>query len=338
MDGPIDAAARARLLCDDGQALYEAGDAEAALARFSEAVALAPNDPRAHFHKGFALLLLGRWHDGFAEHAWRARLTPAPPGPAWEGEPLNGRRLLLWPDQGLGDSLMLLRYAPLAAARGGSVVFAAEAPLVHLLAGFPGLTHVHAPGERISYDLQAPLSALPRLFATTPDRVPPPLPPRLPAPTDAARRIAATPGLRVGLVWAGNPRHPNDARRSCPLAALAPLLDLPGLAWYGLHQDAAASDRRVAPLGPFADLADTAAALAALDLVVSVDTAVAHLAGTLGKSCWLLLPFAPDWRWLHRRSDTPWYPAMTLFRQPRPGEWDGVAEGLTSALRRVICT
>ena len=323
-------------------ALHGAGRHEEALAAFAAAVELLPTSPRAHFYKGFMLLLLGRWQEGWRDYAWRARLEPGPslPGPAWDGGALGGRILLLEAEQGLGDTLQMLRYAPLAAARGGRVALAVPAPLRRLLEGFPGVARLYGPGDFIEYDVRAKLFALPGLFGTTPDSVPPAVAPiAIPADAPAALPIRAARGHKIGLVWAGNPRHPNDRNRSCPLAALRPILDVPGCRIFSLQtgaacEEAAQFDERIVRLDhALADMADTAAAIAALDLVITVDTSVAHLAGTLGKECWLMLPAACDWRWLLDRSDTPWYPRMTLFRQKGHGDWHGVALRIASALQ-----
>jgi hypothetical protein len=342
MDGPSRAADEAQALCDRGRALHEAGRHGEALAAFSAAVELLPASPRAHFFKGFTLLLLGRWDEGWREYAWRARLEPGTslPGPAWDGSALGGRTVLLEAEQGLGDTLQMLRYVPLAAARGGRVALAVPAPLRRLLEGFPGVVRLYGPGDVLEYDVRAGLFALPGLFGTMPDTVPPPIAPlAIPMDSPAARPVRAVQGRKIGLVWAGNPRHPNDRNRSCPLAALQPLLDVPGCRFFSLQLGAASGEaapfgERIVALGPaLADMADTAAAIAALDHVITVDTAVAHLAGTMGKPCWLLLPAAADWRWLLERSDTPWYPQMTLFRQEGPGAWRDVVGRLASALK-----
>lgn len=342
MDGSARAVDAAQLLCDRGRALHEAGRHEEALAAFSAAVALLPASPRAHFYKGFMLLLLGRWDEGWSDYAWRARLEPQPalPGPAWEGGALGGRTLLLEAEQGLGDTLQMLRYVPLVVARGGRVALAVQAPLRRLLDGLPDVARLYGPGDFLEYDVRATLFALPGIFGTMPATVPPPVAPRaIPLDSPVARTVRAAPGRKIGLAWAGNPRHPNDRNRSCPLAELWPVLDVPGCCFFSLQQgtasgEAAAFGGRIVALGPaLADMADTAAAIAALDLVITVDTAVAHLAGTMGRPCWLMLPAACDWRWLLARGDTPWYPRMTLFRQGRSGAWHDVARRLASALR-----
>ncbi len=325
-------------ICARGMALHEAGRPEDALAAFTAAVALVPDDARARSYRGFMLLLLGRWDESWRDYAWRVRLGGRLlPGPLWDGSPLAGRTILLEAEQGLGDTLMMLRYVPLVAAAGGQVALAVPATFHRLLRGFPGIARIYGPGDYLEYEVHLPLFDLPRLFGTTPWTVPPPVSPLAPAPeTEAARRIAAAPERKFGLVWAGNPAHPNDQRRSAPLAALRPIVDAAGWRCFSLQQGAAreqaSGDDRIVDLGTFADLAETAAAIAALDLVITVDTGVAHLAGTMGKRCFLMLPFAGDWRWLTDRRDTPWYPSVTLFRQERPGDWHGLAHRLASAL------
>ena len=193
------------------------------------------------------------------------------------------------------------------------------------------------------YDAHLPLLSLPRVLSTTGATIPAKVPYIIAPPDRRAEmraRLDAQVGLKVGLAWAGNREHANDRNRSCPLAALGPLFGLPGIAWFSLQQGAASADiatvsgaQRLVPLPAGAVLADTAALIAELDLVITVDTSIAHLAGALGQPTWVLLPFAPDWRWLLERSDSPWYPTVRLFRQPRPRDWSAVAIGVVEVLR-----
>jgi hypothetical protein len=217
----------------------------------------------------------------------------------------------------------------------GRVLLLVQAPLRRLLAGLPGVDRLLTPGETLPpFDLHCPLLSLPGAFRTALSTVPAEVPYLRPEPEAAARwreRLAPLPGLRAGLVWAGNPGHSNDRNRSIPFDALSPLWRVPGVSWASLQVGARAGDPRQAGTGAVHDLspalgdfAETAAAIAALDLIVAADTAVAHLAGALGRPVWLMLPHVPDWRWLLRREDSPWYPTARLFRQERPGDWAGV--------------
>ncbi len=229
----------------------------------------------------------------------------------------------------------------------GPVIQCAEA-LKPLLSTVPGVGVVVAHGDPLPpYDAHCPLLSLPRIFETTVETIPGPRSYMSVSRTHRAAaqaRIDARRGkLNVGLAWAGSKEHSNDRNRSCPLTVLEPLLALQDIAWFSLQQgeageelNALADPHRVLPLPPGTPLLDTAALISELDLVISVDTSVAHLAGALGKRCWLMLPFAPDWRWLLSRSDTPWYPATMLYRQPKPRDWPAVADRLVADLRALL--
>jgi hypothetical protein len=337
-----------RVLQNRGIALLETNDPVAAGADFRQALAGGGEAASLRFDLALAHLLSGDLATGFALYEARfgdprLRTPPRPlPYPRWSGtEPLAGQRILLHAEQGLGDTLQFARYVPLVAARGATVVLEAPAPLAGLLGQLDGVTAVVARGGPLpDVDWHCPLGSLPLAFGTTLASIPAGVPYLRAEPGDVAGWRAA-PGdrrPRVGLVWAGNPRHRNDRRRSLPLAALAPLARGP---WQlvGLQKDIGLDDaQRLAgwqaiDAGPrLRDFAATAAALTALDLVVTVDTAVAHLAGALGRPAWVLLPYAPDWRWLLGRADSPWYPTLRLFRQPRPGDWASVVRLVTAAL------
>jgi hypothetical protein len=232
-------------------------------------------------------------------------------------------------------------------AQGGRVLFECQPELRRLLQGSPGYDVLYTYGQSTAppepYDRQAPLLDLPRLFRTTLETIPAAIPY---VSADAAlaekwrARLAQHAGMRVGLVWAGNPSHHNDRNRSCPLAACAPLGRVTGVTFFSLQKGVAATQVACPPVGmqlmdldaDLDDFADTAAAIAQLDMVICVDTAVAHLAGAMGCPVWLALPFAPDWRWLLQRQDSPWYPTMRLFRQLRPGDWTSVFQHMAEAL------
>jgi tetratricopeptide (TPR) repeat protein len=329
-----------------------------ALAVLDLAAALAPADAETQHHRAMLLLRLGRLQEGWDAYEWRFRTHQAGRShdwlagrPPWRGEPLEGRTILLVPEQGLGDTIQFVRYVPLVAARGGRVLLGTPPELARLLEGLPGLAGLIPAGAPIPpHDLHCPLLSLPRAFGTTLDSIPAPVPYLRADPAAAARwgeRLAAAPGLRAGLVWGGNPRHPDDRNRSVPLAALAPLWEVPGVSWFSLQLGARAAELQAAgrlpcPVTDLApalhDLAETAAALTALDLVITADTAVAHLAGALGRPAWVLLPAVPDWRWLRRGEASPWYPTMRLFRQDARRDWRPVLEAVAGALARRTMT
>lgn len=336
-----------------GTALIAMARPAEAAADFTRALAERPQDAGLHWNLGFACLMAGDYARGWPEFDWRRHDDRAEPPwrrfaqPTWRGEPLNGRTILLYAEQGLGDTLQFLRYVPLVAARGGRVVLEVQRPLLPLLAPMPGVegaAQVIARGDPLPpFDLECPLMSLPRAFATALDGVPADIPYLRPDPRRVARwrdRLGPHGAIRVGLVWAGNPRFPADGERSPKLAGLRRLLDVPGCRFYGLQMGPGRADLADAVLpGSFTDLgdeitdfADTAAIMANLDLVVSSCTGPAHLAGALGVPLWLALPFSPDWRWLTGRDDSPWYPTARLFRQPSPGDWPSVAGRMAAEL------
>jgi tetratricopeptide (TPR) repeat protein len=319
-----------------------------ALAALTRATELAPAMAEAQWNLAIAQLLSGDLRRGFAgyESGFRTGARPARslPMPRWAGEPLAGKRLLVWAEQGFGDSFQFVRFLPLLKARGATVILECQKGLKGVLAGCPGADAVveaaDSPAHYASCDFHVPLMSLPALLGTTPGTIPPPGLAPDPARVDAWRaRLPAT-GRRVGIVWAGRPQHQNDRNRSCPLAAFAPLAAVPGVTLVSLQKGEGAEQlarfahrERVLDLGAtLVDFADTAAVISNLDLVITVDTSVAHLAGALGRPVWVLLPFAPDWRWLLARDDSPWYPSARLFRQSAPGDWDGVLARAARAL------
>lgn len=338
-------------LCTLGLIRHEQGEYEAALGIYDRALALDPEHATTRANRATLLLLLGRMEDGWREYEWRWRA----PGfttkarefgrPAWDGSDLSGRTILIHAEQGLGSAIQFVRYAPLVAARGGRVILECQPPLARLFASLAGggVEAIVRKGEPLpSFDVHAPLMSLPCLFATTLTTIPNAVP--YLAAEEGLRtlwreRLAHLPRPRVGLVWAGNPNHGNDRNRSLPARLLEPLLACPGCSFVDLQVGAAAAERAELPEGALAapgeisDFADTAAIVAELDLVISVDTAVAHLTGALAKPVWLLLPFVGEWRWLEERTDTPWYPTMRLFRQQSPGDWQGVVEAVGEALK-----
>jgi tetratricopeptide (TPR) repeat protein len=318
-----------------GTALSALGLPEEAIAAYDRVLALAPDNADALVSRAYCLLALGRWQQGWPAFEWRQR-TPAT-RPTWRGESLAGRTLLLAAEEGFGDTIQFARYVPLVAARaareGGAVLLSVPPPLFPLYRdAFPGV-RVMAEGQAAAFDLQCGLLSLPLVFGTTPATVPPP-PVLVPDPVRRARwraRLAHRPGPRVGLVWSGNPSQAHDVHRSTKLATLAPLADVP-VSFVAL-QPQPADVPWLDNLGiEFADFADTAAAMAELDLVISVCTSPAHLAGTLGVPTWVMLWLGADWRWLRERDDSPWYPSAKLFRQPALGDWASVVARVRAAL------
>lgn len=326
-----------------GAAMRDARLFDAAETAYAAAVARRPDLREAWLGRAAVRLTRGDLPGGWAdfEKRWKpAGDAPDGPKPAWDGRPLNGETLFIRAEQGFGDALQFARFVPFAADRGARVVLEAHPALVRLLRGLDPRIVVHpADAPPPPFDLHCPIMSLAGLFGAALNNLPPP--PRLtPDPAEAARAAArvraAGAALNVGLCWAGNPSHKNDRNRSLPPDALAalltPLSAAPGIALWSL-QTGDGRQGAYAPLNavlsppplPLIDFAATAACIAALDAVVAVDTSVVHLAGTLGVPCRALLPYAPDWRWLVGRDDSPWYPSLRLIRQQRPGDWRDVA-------------
>ncbi len=332
-----------------GKAHYDRLALDAAIAAFDAAIAIKPRWPVAHYHRGMALLLAGRLEAGWPEYEWRLNIPDFGHrhfnAPRWDGAPLAGRTLLVICEQGYGDVFRAVRYLPMLRGAGGRVVFECPGDLAALLAPLvPAADLVRLTGRAppdAPFDVYAALLSLPGCLGTTLETIPGDVPylaadRALCAPFEDA---LAGPGFKVGLVWAGSPRHPDDRQRTTRLRDFAPLGGVPGVRLFGLQVGAAAAETpppglAVEALGPALDsFGHTAAVIDRLDLVVTVDTAVAHLAGALAKPVWTLLPFAPDWRWLTGRDDSPWYPTMRLFRQQTPGDWAGVMARVADALR-----
>lgn len=331
-----------------GDVLRNRGRLDEAEAILRAALTLRPQDADAAVHLGFVLLQAGRHAEGWRRHearwaasAWRGRRRRLA-CPPWRGEPLSGRRILLYAEQGLGDTIQFCRFVPLVSGA-ARIRLAAPAPLAGLLRGSDLARDVEvvAPdADGTGDDVALPLMSLPAHLGT--DETTIPSAPYLqadPAKAEAwRRRLDGAGGLRVGLVWAGDPAMAADARRSLALARLAPLATVPGLRLVSLQLGPAAGQIRESGLAmldaapDLTDLADTAALVAGLDLVIGVDTAVLHLAGALGRPAWLLNRFDTCWRWGGTGTTTPWYPSMRLFRQPEPGAWDAVIAEVRAAL------
>ena len=332
-----------------GTALRQIGQTEAAVKCFADAVRLDPSHARAHWELGTTKLALGHYLEGWKEFEWRWKLadftTPVPrfDQPLWDGRELDGRRIFLHCEQGYGDVIQFSRYAALVAQRGGKVLLGCPEPLRSLMETVPGVAEVVTTRRDLPpFDTQAPLMSLPAIFGTTLETIPVTIPYIHPRSSSLpeGKWVENFSGKKVGLVWVGSPAHRNDANRSLPLEFFKPLLGLPNIRWYSLqvgnatqslaHPDFAG---KIVDLGSrFGSFENTAEAIGELDLVLSVDTAVAHLAGALGKPVWLLLPFEAEWRWLTVREDSPWYPTMHLFRQSAPGNWKELLERVAGGL------
>jgi Flp pilus assembly protein TadD len=337
--------------------LVALGDAAGGLASFAEALRLRPDYAKARTNRALALLQTGDYEQGWREYEWRWRTDDFKlrdfGKPRWDGTPLEGRTILLHVEQGLGDTLQFIRYAPLVQARGGRVLVEAPARLLPLLRRCPGIAELVAQGQPLpAFDVEAPLLSLPGLFGTTRATIPASVPYLSADPALQVRwseELGSVEGFKVGIAWQGSRTYRGDRSRSIALRHFEPLARLPGVRLFSLQKGygseqlaAVAADWGVVDLGRRLDegsgaFVDTAAVVTQLDLVVSSDTSVAHLAGALGAPVWLALASACDWRWGMAGEDTPWYPNLRLFRQQRAGDWDEVftrmAEQLHERLR-----
>ncbi|MCA3357411.1 MAG: tetratricopeptide repeat protein [Roseomonas sp.] len=321
---------------------------EEARLSFDWALALNSAHVEARYNRAFTLLALGHLEDGWRDYEYRllrpqGRLRRRFPEPAWQGkEPLKGGRLFTYCEQGFGDTIQFARYAIMAADAGADVVLAVQGTLLGLFQDFhAGVTVIGEQAPAPAYDHHCPLLSLPLAFGTGLGSIPAWREGYLKPPSEKlaswAQRVPQG-RRRIGLVWSGNANHSNDANRSMPLKHLMPLFQSDDV-WVSLQKDVRDRDKPALDAAGILDLtseigdyADTAALISALDLVITVDTSVAHLAGALGKTVWLMLPFAPDFRWFLDREDSPWYPSMRLFRQERLGDWDGVVRRIRAAL------
>jgi tetratricopeptide (TPR) repeat protein len=333
-----------------GVSLQALGQADAALTSYSAALARRPDDPWFHWNAGLCRLLLGDYAGGWPDYEWRLRTgairTPRFDRPLWQGEDLAGRTLLLHTEQGLGDIIQFCRYAPLIRGA-GRIILQVPALLVDLLRTLPGpvqmpglLQVIAAGGRPPRFDLHCPLLSLPARFGSTLETVPRAVP-YLHVPSEAVARWRARlgeAGRKIGICWQGNPAVRIDRERSVPLAEFAPLAAVPGVRLISLQKTHGLEQLADLPAietlgadGPDS-FVDTAAAMQCLDLVVTSDTAVAHLAGALARPVWLATSFVPDWRWGLAGEACAWYPTMRLFRQPRRGDWRSVFEAMAAAL------
>jgi tetratricopeptide (TPR) repeat protein len=327
-----------------GQVLAGQGNMEEATDLYREALRLEPDHIDAHWALALALLTLGDFERGWPEHEWRWRLkqwSPQKlPQPVWDGSPLAGRTILLYGEGGYGDAIQFVRYAPVVKQYGGRVVVGCREPLMPLLASCPGIDQLVAIGSPLpEFDVQAPLMSLPWILKTSLSTVPAEVPylrPNAKLQKQWQRRLGRYSGFKVGIAWQGNPEYSHDRNRSIPLLHYAPLARLPGVCLISLQKGCGTEQlEAVSEVFPVIDLGsrldhgdaafrDTAAIMKSLDLVITSDTAVAHLAGALGVPVWVALSYAAEWRWLLEREDSPWYPTMRLFRQTKLDDWEGV--------------
>jgi tetratricopeptide (TPR) repeat protein len=328
-----------------GNALSQKREFAASREAFEHALRLNPQLDEARFDMGISLLLEGKLSEGWEQYEYRLRVSRLRGQeefvePVWDGSDLSGARILIHCEQGLGDAIQFVRYVPLVKRTGGAVTVRCHPELRRLFDGQVEIDAVTSDTPRHGFDVRCPLLSLPHVFHTTLETIPAEVPYLRADPEPAVRwreRLSEFKGFKVGLVWAGNPSHGNDRNRSLSLSMFAPLTTLPGVRLISLQKGPAAEQSRLMPAlsdwtSEISDFADTAALIENLDLVISCDTAVAHLSGAMGKPTWVLLPYNPDWRWLLDRTDSPWYPTARLFRQPGPGDWSGVIRQVVAVL------
>jgi hypothetical protein len=328
------------------------GQAKESLDMYEQIVARWPDRMDALANRSLAILTLGDLPRGFAEYETRWKSAAfkdkvSMPCPRWDGADVTGKTILLTSEQGSGDVIQFIRYAPLVSARGAKVSVHCSPELrgvIETVAGVSGIFHA---GDQLPpMDFYAPLASLPSIFKTTLDTIPANVPYVRADPDKLARwqeRLASASGFKVGIVWAGTPLHQNDCARSSKLSDFAPLA-IQGVSLFSLQKGKPESQlaspppgMQITALGPdLRNFADTAALLQCLDLLISVDTSVVHLAGALGKPVWTLLAKGPDWRWMLDREDSPWYPTMRLFRQREMGNWSDVIARVSENLRQQV--
>lgn len=337
-------------------ALQDLGQLDEALMFYGQALDIEPNHAEAHTNRAMVWLLKGDYEHGWPEFEWRWKKPLAPPTrfgqPRWDGSPLAGRSILLFAEQGLGDTLHYIRYAPMVKQQGGRVLVECQPALMPLLTDLPGVDLLLPQGAPLpDFDLQSPLVSLPGIFRTTLANIPANVPYLFAKPQlieQWSAELQQTTEFKIGIVWQGSRGYKADRFRSLPLSEFAPLAELQGVRLFSLQKGdgseqvtAFAERYRIVDLGQRLDIAagpfmDTAAVIQNLDLIIAPDTAIAQLAAAMGKPVWLLLSYAPDWRWMLNRDDSPWYPTMRLFRQRRLGEWGNVIERVRNELLTLI--
>lgn len=340
-----------------GITLEALGQIEDAIEEYNQVLRINPRHTDANWNRSLAYLLTENFAEGWTGYEQRIRekdwanVYPYKYKlPRWNGSSFEGKRLFVHDEQGVGDTLQFIRYLPMAKEKGGTIVFETNRALFGLLNDFYGIDMLTERGSNgqpvIECDCFIPLLSLPRIFKTTLNTIPANVPYLHAEPQKVSywRNRVTGPEFKVGIAWRGNPNHKKDQLRSCALDYFAPLGSIPGIRLYGLQKGETASEEKIFAyeLGiinhgeELRDFSDTAGLIENLDLVISVDTAVAHLSGAMGKQVWTLLPFVPDWRWMLYRKDSPWYPTMRLFRQSKRGDWVSVFKNVESALRTLI--
>ncbi len=336
-----------------GNSLHAAGQMHEALACYEEVLARAPQNPESHWNRALMLLTLGDYAQGWREYEWRWQCVNFPykrqqfPQPIWDGSDPAGRTILLDSEGGFGDIIQFVRYARLLADRGVRIILGCPPELKELLRTVDGVHEILTKGDPLpQFDLQFQLLGCPLKFEATLETIPKSVPYIAAAPDRVARfrgQMQTGQGVcHLGLVWCGRSMpYPN---RSCPLALCRPLFDVPNVRFHSLQRDDGRAELSTAPKSwdlinhaeEMGDFADTAAIIANLDLVITIDSAVAHLAGAMGKPVWVMLPYSADWRWMIDRDDCPWYPTMRLFRQSAIGDWEGVTRRVAAALAEQV--
>lgn len=333
-----------------GLVLRDIGQPDKAMQCFDAVLKARPDHVECRWDRALSLLLEGDYQKGFAEYEWRWKLRRSPPRgfkqPLWDGKPFQGKTLLLHHEQGYGDMIQFIRYVPMVKKLGGTVIVECQAELARLFATLDGIDKVVIRGAPLpKFDVYAPLLTLAKIMGTTIKTVPTAVPYLKPPELRTVHLpVVDRRQFKVGIAWAGRPTHRNDRNRSCPFTHFAELMGLPNVTFFSLQKGDATEDLRkyacdalVMDVGQqLEDFADTAAVLQQLDLVICVDTAVAHLAGALARPVWVVLPQAGDWRWMRDGETTPWYPTMRLFRQKTRSDWDDVFAAVRQRLRDAI--
>jgi tetratricopeptide (TPR) repeat protein len=336
-----------------GCVLQDRGDFDNALINFKKALQLDPQNADAHLNLSFLLLLSGNFNRGWKEFSWRLKRKDSQrydfSQPLWDGANIDGLTILLHTEQGLGDTLQFIRYAPFIAQNGAKVIVACQREVCALLRTVEGIEQVIERGEDLpDFNVYCPLLSLPLLLNATLESIPAKVPyVRIDSLLVQKWRNKVQHDhskIKVGLVWAGRPEHKDDRNRSCRLEFFSPLAELSNISFYSLQKGVASEQAKNPPKGmkfldyteEIRDFSDTAALMENLDLTLSVDTSVVHLAGALGKSVWTLIPFSPDWRWMLNREDSPWYPTMRLFRQPSLGDWESMIARVKDELLQLL--